>query len=100
MMRFELGLEEPHPHRAWRSAATIASSYIVGGFIPLSAYLLFTDVQTALMVSVIVTLAALAIFGAIKGRFTGTPALRASAQTVLTGGLAAAAAFLIAKWIS
>ena len=27
MMRFELGLEEPHPQRALRSAATIAASY-------------------------------------------------------------------------
>ena len=31
MMRFELGLEEPDPARAGRSAATIAASYIVGG---------------------------------------------------------------------
>jgi vacuolar iron transporter family protein len=31
MMRFELGLEEPDPRRARRSAAVIAISYIVGG---------------------------------------------------------------------
>ena len=35
MMRFELGLEQPDPHRALRSALTIAGAYIVGGFIPL-----------------------------------------------------------------
>src|SRR6266496_901505 len=33
MMRFELGLEEPDPRRAPRSAATIAASYVAGGFI-------------------------------------------------------------------
>jgi VIT1/CCC1 family predicted Fe2+/Mn2+ transporter len=33
MMRFELGLERPDPKRARRSAATIAGSYIAGGFI-------------------------------------------------------------------
>jgi VIT1/CCC1 family predicted Fe2+/Mn2+ transporter len=36
MMRFELGLEEPAPGRALRSASTIAFSYIAGGAIPLA----------------------------------------------------------------
>src|SRR5579885_864024 len=40
MMRFELGLEEPHPGRAVRSAVTIAFSYIAGGLIPLAPYML------------------------------------------------------------
>src|ERR1700761_1798867 len=40
MMRFELGLEEPDPRRAWVSATTIALSYIVGGTGPLSPYVL------------------------------------------------------------
>src|SRR5271168_5241255 len=39
MMRFELGLEEPDPKRALRSAITIAGAYIVGGLIPLSPYM-------------------------------------------------------------
>jgi len=34
MMRFELGLEKPDPHRALVSALTIAGAYIAGGFIP------------------------------------------------------------------
>ena len=54
----------------------------------------------ALSLSVIVTLAALAIFGYIKGRFTGAHALRSAAQTVVIGGVAAAAAFLLAKLIA
>ena len=48
MMRFELGLELPEPSRAWKSALTIAGAYIVGGLIPLSAYLLIPDTQRAL----------------------------------------------------
>ena len=71
MMRFELGLEQPDPSRAWKSALTIALAYVVGGMIPLSAYLIVGDARAALRVSVAVTLVALAIFGAIKGRFTG-----------------------------
>jgi vacuolar iron transporter family protein len=100
MMRFELGLEKPEPSRAWKSALTIALAYVVGGIIPLSAYLVLADAHHALWVSVGVTLAALGIFGGIKGRFTGTPILRSGLQTTLIGGLAAGAAFLIARWIS
>jgi len=100
MMRFELGLEEPEPSRAWKSALTIASAYIVGGIIPLSAYLFLTDAHSALRLSVIVTVLALALFGGIKGRFTGVPVLRSALQTSIIGGLAAAAAFGIARWIS
>ncbi|NBV85306.1 MAG: iron transporter [Verrucomicrobia bacterium] len=100
MMRFELGLEQPEPSRAWKSALTIAFAYIVGGVIPLSAYLFLNDAQSALRLSVIVTLVALAIFGGIKGRFTGVPIFRSALQTSIIGGLAAAAAFGIARWIS
>jgi vacuolar iron transporter family protein len=100
MMRFELGLEEPQPSRAWKSALTIALAYVVGGMIPLSAYLFLADARTALGLSVIVTLVALAVFGGVKGKFTGVPALRSAVQTTMTGGLAAAAAFGIARWIA
>ena len=70
MMRFELGLEEPDPN-APRSAVTIAASYIVGGLIPLAPYMLLSDVATGLYYSVGITLLALAVFGWVKGRFTG-----------------------------
>jgi VIT1/CCC1 family predicted Fe2+/Mn2+ transporter len=100
MMRFELGLEEPEPSRAWKSALTIALAYAVGGMIPLSAYLIFPDAHVALRLSVVVTLIALALFGGVKGRFTGVPLLRSALQTTVTGGLAAAAAFGIARLIS
>jgi VIT1/CCC1 family predicted Fe2+/Mn2+ transporter len=100
MMRFELGLEKPEPGRALKSALTIALSYVVGGMIPLSAYLLFADAHHALNVSIAVTLVALLVFGAVKGRFTGTPMIRSGLQTALIGGLAAAAAFAIARLIA
>ncbi len=99
MMRFELGLEAPDPRRARISALTIGLSYIVGGFIPLSSYILIHHLITALIVSIAVTLVALFLFGYIKGRFTGTKALKSGAQTVLVGGLAAGVAFLLARLI-
>src|SRR6185369_1010675 len=100
MMRFELGLEEPKPERARRSALTIGGAYIAGGFIPLAPYIFISTVHIALLVSVAVTLAALFVFGFIKGRFTTARPLRSALETALVGSLAAGAAFLIAKAIS
>ncbi|MGA9568093.1 MAG: VIT1/CCC1 transporter family protein [Candidatus Korobacteraceae bacterium] len=100
MMRFELGLEEPNPKRALQSALTIAGSYIAGGFIPLSPYMVLHSSRVALVWSAVVTLIALGVFGYIKGRFTGSRPGRSALQTIVIGGLAAGAAFLIAKAIS
>jgi len=97
MMRFELGLEEPDPDRALRSAATIAGAYIVGGLIPLSPYIFAGSISNALFISILVTLAALLLFGMWKARLTGIAPWRGGAQTMLIGGLAAAAAFAIAR---
>ncbi len=99
MMRFELGLEKPDPRRALASALTIAGAYVVGGFIPLGPYIALSA-SNALVSSVGITLLALAVFGYVKGHFTGAAPLRSSFQTVLIGGLAAAAAFAIARAIS
>jgi len=99
MMRFELGLERPDPKRARRSAATIAASYVLGGLVPLFPYMIVASVSTALLLSVSVTLVALFAFGYVKGRFTGLPPLRGAIQTTVIGGLAAGAAFGIARLI-
>ena len=100
MMRFELGLEQPDPKRAFWSALTIAGAYVAGGFIPLGPYIVLPSVLTALFSSIGVTIAALGVFGYIKGRFTGARPLRSALQTVVIGGLAATAAFAIARAIS
>ncbi len=100
MMRFELGLEEPDPRRALRSALSIALAYIAGGLIPLWPYMVYGNALAGLNISVAVTLIALALFGYIKSRFTGASPLRGAVQTALIGGLAAGAAFAIARLIS
>jgi VIT1/CCC1 family predicted Fe2+/Mn2+ transporter len=100
MMRFELGLERPDPSRARNSALTIAGAYIAGGLIPLAPYMATSRPDSALIASVVFTLLALTLFGYVKGRFTGVPPLRSAGQTAVIGGLAAAAAFTIARLIS
>jgi VIT1/CCC1 family predicted Fe2+/Mn2+ transporter len=98
MMRFELGLEAPDPAREKKSAVTIALSYIAGGIVPLWPYLVVKS--HPLVVSCGVTLCALLVFGAIKGRLTGAPPWRSGLQTLLVGGLAAAAAFGLARLLA
>lgn len=100
MMRFELGLEAPDPERAWQSASTIALSYVAGGAIPLAPYALLDDAALALPWSATVTLSALALFGFIKGHFTGVKRWKSALQTVLVGGLAAGAAYVLARLLT
>jgi VIT1/CCC1 family predicted Fe2+/Mn2+ transporter len=68
--------------------------------VALSPYFITKQIHTALISSIIVTLAALAVFGFFKAKATGEPALKGAWQTVLIGGIAAAAAFLIARSFS
>jgi VIT1/CCC1 family predicted Fe2+/Mn2+ transporter len=100
MMRFELGLVEPDPRRARRSALTIAGAYIGGGLIPLLPYMLTGTVRTGLVISAAFTAAALFGFGFVKARVTAMPLWRGGLQTLAVGGLAATAAFIIARLIA
>src|SRR5256885_2139109 len=97
---FALAAGLTDPRRALRRAVTIGGGYAVGGLIPLWPYMILGRASTALGVSTVVTLCALAVFGSTKARFTGAPPLRSAVQTVIIGGLAAAVAFLIAWSIS
>ncbi len=97
MMKMELGLDAPKPRRALASAVTIGAAYVLGGIIPLLSYIFIRNGRLAFQVSVGVTLAALAVFGFVKGRYTGARPVRSAVQTVLIGGLAAGAAFALAK---
>lgn len=57
-------------------------------------------ISTALLLSAIVTLIALGVFGWVKGRFTGVYPPRSAGQTIVVGGLAAGVAYVIARLIS
>ncbi|KAJ3323109.1 hypothetical protein HDV06_002121 [Boothiomyces sp. JEL0866] len=98
MMKFELGLERPDPNRSWISALTIGVSYFGGGVVPLLPYVFISHAMTALMVSAIVTVVALFIFGYVKSILLGNvrPFLGALQMTIV-GALAAGAAFGIAS---
>jgi VIT1/CCC1 family predicted Fe2+/Mn2+ transporter len=100
MLRHELNLEKPNKTRARNSGLTVAASYLFAGLIPLAPYIFLKTSGEALIVSAVITLIALTIFGYIKARIIHTNAWKSAWQTALIGGVAATVAFLIAKVIS
>ena len=97
MMKYELGLEKPDVNRARNSAATIGISYIVGGLIPLSGYFFTQTPYQGLLISAILTVICLFIFGYFKSKVTGQPVMKGAVKVTLIGITAAAAAFAVAK---
>jgi vacuolar iron transporter family protein len=97
MMKYELGLEKPDVNRARNSAATIGVSYIIGGLIPLTAYFFTQTPYQGLMISALLTIICLFLFGYFKSKATGQPAIQGAIKVTLIGITAAAAAFLVAR---
>ena len=97
MMKYELGLEKPNANRARNSAATIGISYIIGGLIPLSGYFFTHTPYQGLVVSAILTVICLFLFGYFKSKVTGQPLVKGALKVTLIGVTAAAAAFMVAK---
>lgn len=100
MMKYELGLDKPNPNRARNSASTIGVSYIVGGLIPLTAYFFTENPNQGLMVSAVLTLICLFVFGYFKSKVTGQPPIKGAIKVTIIGFLAAGAAFLVAKMLN
>ena len=96
-MKHELGLDQPDPRRATKSALNIGLSYIVGGLVPLSPYFFIDEPIAALKISAIITLICLFTFGYFKSRFTGVNPVEGAIRVAIIGALAAAAAFGVAK---
>ncbi|MCB2410340.1 VIT1/CCC1 transporter family protein [Hymenobacter lucidus] len=100
MMKYELGLEEPDPKQAPKSAATISLAYAVGGLIPLSAYFVTDSPTQGLTWSAVITLVCLLLFGYFKSHLTGQPPVLGALKMAGIGALAAGAAFFVARQIS
>jgi predicted membrane protein (TIGR00267 family) len=100
MMKLELKMEKPATNQAIKSASTIALSYLIGGFIPLFPYIVFRSSKSGFIVSCIVTILALVVFGFFKSKMTAQPMVKGTLKVATTGIIAAAAAFLLAKAVS
>jgi VIT1/CCC1 family predicted Fe2+/Mn2+ transporter len=98
MMKFELGLEKPDAKRATKSAFNIGIAYIIGGIIPLSGYIITDQPSSGLIASSIITVICLFIFGFYKSKLTGQNPFKGALRVTFIGVVAAAAAFVIAKF--
>jgi predicted membrane protein (TIGR00267 family) len=99
MMKHELGLEQPDPKRASKSAFNIGISYVVGGLIPLTPYFFVDTALEGLKISAIITLVCLFVFGYFKSKITGVNPIIGGLKVLMIGAVAAGAAFGIAKAI-
>jgi VIT1/CCC1 family predicted Fe2+/Mn2+ transporter len=104
LLKFGEGLEEVPTSRLWMSAITIGLSYFIGGLIPLLPYMLTDDARVGLFWSCIVTGIVLFIFGGVKTYFTGATGgyggyLYGSVSTMIVGGIAAASAFVLVRFL-
>lgn len=98
LMRFHHQLAEADftKSRAYACGITIASSYFLGGLVPLMPYLFFTHVRDALWCSVLTMAIALFAFGwaktALVGESSRVVCLRNAIEMLVLGGVAAGAA--------
>lgn len=105
VIRFGKGLEEPADGRQFTSALTIGLSYFFGGFIPLIPYFFTSTVESGLIISAIVMAITLFIFGVAKtivslGSDCSKPKIISNGfQMLLTGGIAAGAAWALVRAI-
>ncbi|KAH9467790.1 hypothetical protein Pst134EA_011416 [Puccinia striiformis f. sp. tritici] len=102
LLKFGEGLEEVPESRLYISALTIGLSYFVGGLVPMAPYFFIESAQIALYWSIGIMFITLLIFGVFKAYFTGAKIglmgyLKASSATIIVGGAAAAASWLIVK---
>ncbi|KNZ43654.1 uncharacterized protein VP01_9g12 [Puccinia sorghi] len=102
LLKFGEGLEEVPESRLYISALTIGLSYFIGGLVPMAPYFFIESAQIALYWSIAIMFITLLIFGVFKAYFTGAKIgfvgyLKASSATIVVGGAAAAASWLIVK---
>jgi vacuolar iron transporter family protein len=97
MMKFELGLEKPEKNAAIKSGLVIGSAYIVGGTIPLISYFFTETPMQGLFYSCIITSIVLLAFGFIKNKLIGQNPIMGAIKMLLISGIAAVAAYSIAK---
>ena len=97
MMKYELGLDQPDPKRATKSALNIGLSYVAGGLVPLAPYFFVEHPIRGLQISAVLTIFCLFVFGFFKSRITGINPWQGAIRVALIGALAAGAAFAVAK---
>ncbi len=96
----EFDLCRPSKNEAISSGLVVGISYAVSGFIPLFPYFIVSTPYSALLWSIVVTLATLLAFGYLKARAVGSSPWKSILGVVAVSGIAAGAAFIVGKLIA
>ncbi|SLN12559.1 VIT family protein [Roseovarius litorisediminis] len=95
MMTFEFGMQDPDSESPALNGLFTFMSFVSFGFIPLVPYFLLPPDDTAFVLSVMATLAALVGLGLLRWSATGESLKRTVGETVLVGSVCAVVAFLV-----
>ncbi|MEH0111396.1 VIT family protein [Tersicoccus sp. MR15.9] len=95
-LSMELNIDQDDVVSPWHAASASFVAFLIGAVLPLIAVLL-PPAGLRVPVTVVVTLIALAITGAVSARLGGAPQLRATLRVVIGGALALAATFLVGR---
>lgn len=93
---YEVNVGMPGKAAARQHALYIGLGYCFGGLIPVLAFLFNTAPVLSLRISVMMTLAALLVFGFLKAKFTGRNPVVGAITATMVGALTAATAFFLA----
>lgn len=91
----ELHLHESELRDPYKIGAVIGASFLIGAFIPLTAYLVIASRNYSILVSVVVSLLFLFLAGAWKGRIVGKSVFRSGVEMLLIGAVASVILYLI-----
>ena len=97
MMKEELEMHRETKSAVWVGAATYIS-FLILGLIPLLVYFwdfMITKVDNKFGISMLLTFTGFAIIGYLKAYINGSGKLRAVAETLVLGGLAAAVSYFV-----
>ncbi|HVC26939.1 MAG TPA: VIT1/CCC1 transporter family protein [Nitrososphaerales archaeon] len=95
MLTNELHVHEHNLQNPYKLGAVIGLSFLVGSFVPLAPYYVFTVKSSAVAASVAVSLIFLFAAGEWKGRIVKRKPLRSGLETLLIGAVAAGILFVI-----
>lgn len=95
LVQTELGLADPADASPAKEGAATFAAFIVFGAIPLIPYVVAPPTPELFLISVALTAVALALLGALRWAVTGERLIRCLGETMLVGGVCAAAAYSV-----
>lgn len=99
LLMHELHIHETKLEHPIKTAGVVGLSFLIGAFVPLSAYLVISTRYVSIIVSLVISFLFLFAAGGWKGRLSGRKYWKAGAEMLLVGAAASALLFLIGSFL-